>query len=191
MYMPPIRGIERYSVSKQNHWVGLDDPSQYQNEDWPDGCYDITLDTMFCVCCENALVDYWCVSRRHQPEIPGSGFLTVYPLRVEPYSAQVNFSTKRTMEFLSDHSVIVGHFEFVNQSATTPENKTIPGRSHHWHHAQDFRGEHRCLSYPEASLRHEAATLTVRRRYLKLLWLVLLAVLILVGFVMLKQRQKH
>jgi hypothetical protein len=110
--MPPIVGAERHTVSKNNQLYGVDDPSQYRNDSWPDGCYDVYLDTLRCVCCADAWIDYVLTSRSHQLPCARSSSLQALPMHVPAYRVQLALNTWRKVRDLTDHYAVIGKFVF-------------------------------------------------------------------------------
>lgn len=121
MNMPPIVGTERHTVSKDNQLYGVDDPFQYKNDSWPDGCYDIYLDTLRCVCCADVWIDYVLSSRSHQAPIARSSSLQAVPLHVQPYEVRLAMNTWRKVRDLTDHYAVIGRFLFPNSENQPPE----------------------------------------------------------------------
>ena len=71
MNVPPVVGPERFTLSNHNQLYGNDVPSMYKNDEWPDGCMDVYLQTLRCVCCKNLWCDYVLHSRAHQHPADG------------------------------------------------------------------------------------------------------------------------
>lgn len=89
-----------------NALVGNDDALAYANDRYPTGCYSDYLDSMSCPCCPRELLDYVCVSRQHR--LPSSWRCRVVPIKARtPFQMNVNLTTRRTIEDLSDHYPVV------------------------------------------------------------------------------------
>lgn len=110
--MPPIVGKERYTVSRDNQLYGLDDPSQYTNKSWPNGCLGVYLDTLECVCCNNQWLDYVLNSRSHALPDAHTSSIRAVPLRVDPYDVEIQRNTWRRIVDVTDHYAAVGTFYF-------------------------------------------------------------------------------
>jgi endonuclease/exonuclease/phosphatase family metal-dependent hydrolase len=102
----------RYSVSRTNHLVGLDDPQRYKSSLWPQGCETIYLDTLYCPCATDKWLDFVLV-RNHKQWLDDMQ-LQVCDGRVDTYRLQMNATTFRDVSYVSDHAPVVGRFVFSN-----------------------------------------------------------------------------
>jgi endonuclease/exonuclease/phosphatase family metal-dependent hydrolase len=138
MNMPPIVGSERHTVSKNNELYGVDDPTQYTNESWPNGCFDVYKDTLRCVCCADAWVDYVLTSRVHQLPLKHTSSIQALPLRVERYNVQLCVNTWRKVRDITDHYAVIGQFMFP-QSLTEDIFEDASQNHRHQHQRQRHR----------------------------------------------------
>lgn len=84
-----------------NPFVGMDDPAEYTNDEWPDGCYDDLLETHNCKCCPARVYD-WVFTRN----ATGS-YRIVEPLAPEPFECSYTWRNTISTRYLSDHNAVV------------------------------------------------------------------------------------
>lgn len=95
---------------KENKLVGNDDPSEYVSDSWPNGCVDEYYRTLECPCCPAQWIDYTLYSKRHL--LPLSCDTRVIKTKVPPFKIKINASQEATIQDVSDHFPVLGHFVF-------------------------------------------------------------------------------
>lgn len=119
---PPVVGPERFTVSNQNQLYGNDEPMAYANEHWPNGCHQVFLETLSCVCCPNLWLDYALVSRAHQAPLPKTASMRAIPIRHDkPFRCQFSASVFREVRDLSDHYAVLATFQFPHHTKVEVE----------------------------------------------------------------------
>lgn len=90
-----------YSVDPTtNQLVGSDGDTEYKSFEYPDGCYEEYLRTLYCVCCQTVSVDHVLSN--------GQGTSRIIPIKVKPkFLAHVGVSVMETIDDLSDHYPVV------------------------------------------------------------------------------------
>jgi hypothetical protein len=109
---------------KQNWMVGNDNPKEYFNREWPNGCEEVYYDTMKCVCCPEQWLDYVLYSKKHL--VPTTATMQALPLTVEPFSMSVNIhKTVPDMRDVSDHYPVLAKFSFAAETVTVALKQQI------------------------------------------------------------------
>lgn len=122
MDMPEIHPDSHpFTVDPQeNKMVGNDDPDEYQNEAWPNGCVSEYYETLKCPCCPSEWIDYTLYSKRHLR--PVISYMKSIKAKVPPFKMKVNrFKEVDDMEDVSDHFPTLGHFVFEVSSTRKKE----------------------------------------------------------------------
>ena len=95
---------------KENKMVGNDDPSEYQTEEWPEGCVEVYYESLECPCCPAEWIDYALYSKKHLAPI--SSYMMSIAAKVPPFRMKINISKHVEIEDVSDHFPLLGHFVF-------------------------------------------------------------------------------
>jgi endonuclease/exonuclease/phosphatase family metal-dependent hydrolase len=99
------------SDPSSNKLVGNDDDSMYLSNIFPNGCYSQYMTTMVCACCPQERLDYVLFSNLHNK--PSTCTSYVERLKSdEPFSMNMNITTKRTISDLSDHYPLIAVLTF-------------------------------------------------------------------------------
>lgn len=105
---------------QNNKLVGVDDPSEYWNEDFPNGCVNEYFETLKCPCCPDEWLDYTIYSTRHlQPE---STYMKSVMAKVQPFQMPLSLQQTITSQDISDHFPLYSVFTF-NFEASARHNK--------------------------------------------------------------------
>jgi endonuclease/exonuclease/phosphatase family metal-dependent hydrolase len=106
---------------KVNKLVGADDPAEYYNEQWPDGCIEEYHTTLQCPCCPQEWLDYVLHSKNHLK--PESCNMKAIPVKVAPFRMKITMTQEIEAQDLSDHFPVLGDFVF-SIDQINPEKNT-------------------------------------------------------------------
>jgi endonuclease/exonuclease/phosphatase family metal-dependent hydrolase len=101
----------------RNSMVGNDNPDEYKNDEWPDGCVAEYYKTLECPCCPSEWIDYTLYSSVHL--LPTNSWMKAVVAKVAPFSMLINAMQRVEIEDVSDHFPVWGHFEFPTSTTTT------------------------------------------------------------------------
>jgi endonuclease/exonuclease/phosphatase family metal-dependent hydrolase len=112
MDMPEIHAQSHpFTVDpKQNKMVGSDDPLEYYNDDFPNGCIDEYYATLVCPCCPEEWLDYTLYSKKHL--IPISSSMTAINVKVPSFRMKISLNQEIDCQDVSDHFPVLGRFVF-------------------------------------------------------------------------------
>jgi len=107
---------------QNNKLVGVDDPSEYWNEDFPKGCVEEYFESLKCPCCPDEWLDYTIYSTQHLK--PDSAYMKSVMAKVKPFQMPLSLQKMISSQDISDHfplySVMTFNFD--------PEVKNNPER---------------------------------------------------------------
>jgi hypothetical protein len=109
---------------QENKLVGSDSPSSYTSDEWPHGCVDEYYKTLVCPCCPAQWIDYVMYSQTHLHPIESN--VRAVKAKVAPFGMNISVSQNVTIEDVSDHFPIVGHFMFPLISMSKENTDTVP-----------------------------------------------------------------
>jgi len=95
-----------------NQLMGMDDPSAYASEAYPDSCLEEYSKTLHCVCCPQEWLDYGMYSRLHAPVDTRQSWMRVVPAKVAPFHTTLTMTVRREIVDLSDHYPLLVHYVF-------------------------------------------------------------------------------
>jgi len=100
----------------RNELVGNDDANEYILKSKAGGCYAEYLATGKCSCCPKQLVDGIAL-QQDQHHLVLKSVVNVTPILThEPFVININMSTRRFIQTISDHFAVYGQFLFKTQS---------------------------------------------------------------------------
>lgn len=104
--MMPRAGPQMFtSDPATNFLMGIDETTAYSSPEHPGGCEELHMKSGSCACAPQEWLDYVLVPRGGMK--PDAGQMECRPVKHEFYG-QVNMTTWRTLEDLSDHYPVVG-----------------------------------------------------------------------------------
>ena len=97
----------------KNPLVSTDDPQEYATRSKQNGCYEEFLRTGICSCCPRQLVDGIALHDGCSSFLQSYDTNVVPILSRTPFSINVNMSTRRTLDTVSDHFGVVSKMVFL------------------------------------------------------------------------------
>lgn len=111
-----------------NFLMGIDETTAYSSPEHPGGCEETHMQSGSCACAPREWLDYIMVPRKGVR--PTGGEMECHQVKQEFYG-QVNMTTWRTLEDLSDHYPVVGNLSYAQL-----QNRRLPyireDTPHHW-----------------------------------------------------------